>query len=198
MIYTIKGTLTEKNPTFVVIEANGVGYGLHISLATYERLKEVGAEASLLTYLHVREDALQLFGFSENQERELFLALISVSGIGPRLAVSVLSGISVNDLCTHIRNKDAAKITKVPGVGKKTAERLILELQAKVDKIGISANVETNTFSGIPFMEEAVLALQSLGYKPSDARSSVEKIKDRIPEKASVEDVIKIALQRLM
>ena len=190
MLSHISGRLVAKSPTHVVLENQGVGFHILIPLSSYNGLGDVGNQTKLLTHLHVREDALQLFGFLTSDEKDLFLLLISVSGVGPKLAQGILSGISVNDFKRAVLNQDQAALYRTPGVGKKTAERLILELKDKIGDIGMegAAPIQTGT-------EEAILALMSLGYKRPQAQDVVQKIRKQ-DASLSVEEVIKKALQR--
>ena len=196
MIYSIQGKLTQKHPTLAIVDVGGVGYGVNISLATYERLGEIGSSIFLSTYLHVREDALTLFGFYSELEREMFLALLTVSGIGPKIAIGILSRVSIDEFCDWIRQGSTEKIKRVPGVGPKTAERLVLELKNKVDKI---ASLKSSTPSvAVKGYEEAMLALQSLGYKSIEAKTVLDAVAKEIPASSPTEDFIKFALKKLM
>ncbi len=135
MIAFIDGILKHKSPTEVVVDVHGIGYAVHIPLSTYAKLGDIGRPVSLFTHLQMREDAMQLFGFATSEERQWFRMLLSVSGIGPRLAQGILSGIDVQELHDHIVQGEAAALTSIPGIGKKTAERLIVELRDKASKI---------------------------------------------------------------
>ncbi len=194
MIAFLRGKLASKTPTDAVIETGGVGFRLRIPLSSYRALGEVGQEMHLWTHLHAREDILQLFGFATKEERSLFELLISVSGIGPSSAQSILSGISVEAFREAIRSQDITRLTKAPGIGKKTAERLILELK---EKIGFSTDdsVESKVFSS-PVEEEAVLALVSLGYKQTKAEIVTKMILER-DQKLPVEEIVRRALQSI-
>ena len=132
MIARLRGPLLEKTPEKVVLDINGVGYQAYISLPTYSSLPDLGAEVVLDIHTHVREDAIQLFGFSTKRERSIFERLVQISGIGPRLAMTILSGSSVDDLVASIKREDLARLTSIPGIGKKTGERIILELKDKL------------------------------------------------------------------
>ena len=194
MISYIRGKLVEKTPTYVVVETGGIGFKIEIPLSSFKALGDVGSGIKIRTYLHAREDILQLFGFATEEEKELFQLLISVSGIGPRLAQGILSGISVREFKLAVRDKDIAKLTSAPGVGKKTAERLILELREKIgevktDRIPVS-------FTMTPTGEEAVLALISLGYKRSRAVEVVQKLVQKEPS-LLLEELIRRALQTM-
>ena len=193
MISFVKGTLVQKTPTFVVVESGGFGLQIFIPLSSYNRFGEVGDTIHVLSYLHVREDNLQLFGFATEEERELFKLLISVSGIGPRSAQGILSGCAVQEFKRAIVNQDMQTLTSAPGVGKKTAERLVLELKEKIGETG----KETGT--AVPVTgtngEEAVTALITLGYKRTKAEEMV-KFELHKDASLSVEDILRFALRR--
>ncbi|UCF63744.1 MAG: Holliday junction branch migration protein RuvA [bacterium] len=199
MIEQIHGSLLKKMPTFCVVDCQGVGYGLHISLNTFRYLGEHSEQVDLLTHLHVREDALQLYGFFEEAERDMFRKLINVSGIGPRLAITILSGLPVKELKQALALDDIDSLIKIPGVGRKTAQRLVLELREKMD-----ISVET-VLTEIPHLasserdkfEEAVKAMLILGYKQSEAKVSLEKVIKKHGKDLSLEDIIKNALQEM-
>lgn len=193
MIASIRGTLIQKSPTSVVIETGGVGFRLFIPVSSHEALGETGSEVTLLTHLHVRDDALHLFGFATSAERDLFLSLISVSGVGPKLAQSVLSGISVKDFQIAIRQQDIAALSRVPGIGKKTAERLVVELKDKTEKLGDDMGAMSRTASTA---KEAVSALLSLGYKRQQAESTVQKLLKQ-DASLSIESLIRQALRAM-
>ncbi|MBN2030500.1 Holliday junction branch migration protein RuvA [bacterium] len=195
MIDSIRGRLIQKTPTYIVVETHGVGFRLLISLASFEAFGDVGNEISILTYLHVREDTLQLFGFAREEERELFLHLISVTGVGPRSAQSILSGITVEEFKRAVLNQDLDVLTSAPGVGKKTAERLILELR---EKIGDAKSAWKTMPQIIPNSvgEEAVLALMSLGYKRARAQEKVQRTLQKTPS-LTLEELIRRVLREL-
>jgi holliday junction DNA helicase RuvA len=193
MIATLTGTLAAKSPTWAVVETGGVGFQVFIPVSSFNALGPAGSEVRLLTHLHVREDALQLYGFATEAERRLFLLLISVSGVGPKLAQGILSGISTDEFESAVRRQDAAALVKVPGVGKKTAERLVLELR---DKIGDAPAAGSGGAVGVPSSveDEAVLALVSLGYKRIQAQEAVRKILKPEPSLA-LEETLRRALR---
>jgi Holliday junction DNA helicase RuvA len=197
MIDFIKGSIAEKSPTRVVIESSGIGYSLFISTNTYRDLPAVGENIALKTYLHVREDNIQLYAFSEENERTVFESLISVSGIGPRLAQTILSGLQLEELTLSILRGNIENLTSISGVGTKTAQRLVVELKEKFSQLGLISDDqkdETVPTALTSMEEEALLALMSLGYK----RAIVERALNRSRSKGqfeSVEDMIKIALQ---
>ena len=194
MIAYVRGLLVEKNPARIVVESQGIGYDIFIPLSSHEALGEPGSEVRVLTHLHVREDGVQLFGFATEAERNLFRLLISVSGIGPRSAVAILSGIPVADFREAVRNNDIAALTRAPGVGRKTAERLVLELR---DKLG-GPETETASFPETTrrTADEAVLALVTLGYKQPRARELVKQILEK-DTALSVEDLLRKVLSQI-
>lgn len=200
MIEQVSGQILQKSPTFCVVNCHGIGIGLFISINTYQKLADEGNSATMLTYLHVREDALQLYGFGDEEERRMFRQLIGVSGIGPRLALTILSGLTVRDLVQAIAVGDYQLLTKTPGVGKKTAQRVILELKEKVE---IESEMEKMAdFSGYSTpvrntIDEAILAMTTLGYRQFDARRAVEKVLRKSPEGLPLEDLIKLALKEV-
>jgi len=174
VIAHIRGKLLYKIPNYVVIDCGGVGYELNISVSTYTELRDVGAEAVLHVHTHVREDALQLYGFFEVTEKLLFEKLLTISGIGPKLAITVLSGISAERLVGAIRGGDHATLTKIPGIGKKTAERVVLELKDKLDGLaGGAPGVEAPVSLGA-VADDVLSALVNLGYARAVAQKAVE------------------------
>jgi Holliday junction DNA helicase RuvA len=196
MIAYLKGILTKKSPTEIIVEAGGVGYSVSISLSTYEQLSEINSEVLVLTHHHVREDAQVLYGFSGENERDIFRMLIGVSGIGPKMAQTILSGIRPDELIRTISAGAISSLTAVPGVGKKTAERLILELKDKVNKIEGSEKIIDlpNTSSSI--RAEALTALMSLGFSREKGEQSLRGVLSNAGGKnLSVEELIKRALQ---
>jgi Holliday junction DNA helicase RuvA len=199
MIDHIKGILIEKKPTRIVVDCGGVGYGINISLPTYEKLGNTGQIAELYTYLHVREDVLQLYGFYREVEKEMFLLLISVSKIGPKTAQGVLSGISVENFIHAIRGGDISALIKIPGIGRQTAERLIIELKDKVKKLDIGATAGTGEGRAIGILtgaaEEAASALESLGYKRVYAENAISRVVKEKGDGISLEEMIKSALK---
>ncbi len=182
MIAHLRGTILEKHPNEVVVDAAGVGYEVQIPISTYTALPDAGALVSLRIYTHVREDALALFGFVTSEEKLLFERLISVSGIGPKLAITVLSGLPTSDLIGAIRTEDVPRLVRIPGVGKKTAERIVLELKDKlgaVEAAGASTGA-TPARPSLSALEQDVLsALANLGCSRPAAEEAVRKAKDR-------------------
>jgi Holliday junction DNA helicase RuvA len=197
MIASLTGVLRTKNPTEVLVDVQGVGYAVTIPLSTYETLGEVGSTVTLLTHLHVREDAMQLFGFTSPEERYVFKLLITVNGIGPKIAQGILSGIAVSDLKQHIAHENISALTAIPSVGKKTAERLIIELRDKIGKVEVSAagsTVATNEENDL--RQQALLALTSLGYNRPIAEKALRQVfSETKGENLPLQDLIKRALR---
>ncbi len=189
----IKGTLIRKTPGSAVIDVQGIGYLLEVSLNTFENLPEVNKTCHLWTYLYVREDIQRLYGFSAERERSLFLELISVSGIGPKVGMGILSGGSVHEVKQQIVNEDVAALKRLPGIGPKTAKRIILELRESLAK----AEEDTTLTAVAPrssLQKEAILALESLGYNNTQATKAVQSVMEKDEDADSVEVVIKKAL----
>jgi Holliday junction DNA helicase RuvA len=187
MIARLTGSIFEKHPNQLILEAAGVGYDVQIPISTYTSLGEVGSTASLRIYTHVREDALILFGFATAEEKALFERLISVSGIGPKLAITVLSGLPVSDLVTAIRNSDVQRLVRVPGIGKKTAERIVLELKDKVAGVEAAGQAEAVAPTGrlVTALDQDVLsALQNLGCTRAASEEAVRKARQKGVEEA--------------
>jgi Holliday junction DNA helicase RuvA len=179
VIAYLRGTVLEKQPNQVIVDAGGVGYDVTIPVSTYTSLPEAGAEVRLRVYTHVREDAIALFGFLTREEKALFEKLIGVSGIGPKLAVTVLSGLHTDELVGAIRSGELAKLVRIPGVGKKTAERMVLELRDKLDGIGpavVAASTAAAPVVVLSDIEQDVLsALLNLGCQRAAAETAVRK-----------------------
>ncbi len=196
MITSLRGTLASKTPTEAVLLVNGIGYSVSIPLSTFEVLGEVNSTLSLHTYLHVREDALQLYGFATEAERDAFRLLISVSGIGPKMAQGILSGISVADLRSRIAEGNTAALTTIPGIGRKLAERLVVELRDRLPRLESGPSLlPPGTADQTRIRSEALLALTSLGY----TRAAAEKaLRAALQETngVSVEELIKAALRQ--
>ena len=198
MIVHVRGTLTRKSPTFAVIEVGGdgggIGYGIAISLLTYDQLPAAGAQIRLLTYHYVREDRQQLFGFADAKERDAFVQLIGISGIGPGSAQTILSGMTVEALNDAIFHERVSELTAIKGIGRKTAERMVVELKDKV-QASVGGGVEQagdETSGGV--VQEAVLALAALGFTDSAARQAVAKAAKNGSSR-SVQELIKGALK---
>src|SRR5215212_11606873 len=197
MITFLAGKLAAALPTQATLDVNGVGYEVLIPLSSYDRLPAVGQPLQILTHLHVREDAHVLYGFMSPAERDLFRLLVNhVTGIGPKLALAVLSGMSVSHFKTAVVNGDIASLSKISGLGKKTAERIVLELK---DKLGVSAAWEAASGAQAPTPEqeqanEAVLALIALGYKQVEAHKVVREIQQSGKEISTAEDLVRLTL----
>jgi len=199
MITFLYGKLESALPTQAIVDVNGVGYEVFIPLSSYDKLPPVGQPIRILTHLAVREDAHVLYGFMTAAERDLFRLLVNnVSGIGPKLALAVLSGMSVTNFKAAVVNSNTAAISKISGLGKKTAERIVLELK---DKLGVAAAWEVATAAHAPTPEqeqanEAVLALIALGYKQVEAHKAVRELQQKT-EADSAEELVKLALKRM-
>ncbi|MGJ8638264.1 MAG: Holliday junction branch migration protein RuvA [Opitutaceae bacterium] len=198
MISRIKGTVLESTPLLVVIEAAGLGYEVNIPITTAEKVPGIGKECSLFVHSVYREDSATLYGFATREDRDFFRLLVDkVSGIGPKIGISILSRMSVELLRSAIASSDVALLSKCPGIGKKTAERIVIELK---DKVGLAASSSpdggpTIAASAEPsHFQDAVAGLMILGYKPADADKLTRKAASKLPAEASVEALIKAAL----
>ncbi len=197
MIAYVRGVLTEKDPTRVVVEAAGVGYEVLIPLSTFDRLPKAGGEVKLLTFHCVREDDEILFGFATPAEKELFVKLTAVSGVGPKIALSILSGGSVGELALAITSGNAKRISSIKGVGKKTAEKICLELQDKVNAIeALSAaqRAGVGKEAAAPVLRDAILALSALGFSEETANKMVGDVVAKHPEAKDTETLVRLAL----
>lgn len=194
MIGYLEGTLKQLDATRALVVCGGVGYEVHISLSTYYRL-EGKRDAALEIYTHVREDALALYGFAAGDEKTAFEKLISISGIGPTLAQKILSGIDANDLADAIARGDARKLATIPGVGKKTAERICLELRDKL--VAGVPSAQPSTPSRITVDDDVQSALVNLGYRPKDAEIALEKARQELGAEAEFSPLLKRALRYL-
>ena len=200
MIAFLEGTLAEALPTQIVVNVHGIGYQILIPVSSYERLPQPGAPVKILTHFAVREDAHVLYGFLTPGERDLFrLLLHHVTGVGPKIALAVLSGLPVEMFKAAVVARDITAISKISGVGKKTAERIVLELK---DKLGVAAEWEASSAKNAPSeadvrMHDAVLALISLGYKQVEAHKAVHRVLDLSEAAPSAEDLIRQALKIL-
>jgi Holliday junction DNA helicase RuvA len=189
MIGRIHGTLIANNPPRVIVDCHGVGYEIDVPMSTLYQMPSIGQTVTLLTHFVVREDAQQLFGFATEQERESFRALIKISGVGARTALSLLSGMSVQELAQAVTLQESARLTKVPGIGKKTAERLLLELKGKLGADIGSTTTQTEPDSQIEILQ----ALTALGYSDKEAQTVLK----HVPPDTSVSDGIRLALKAL-
>lgn len=198
MIASLRGTLIAKSPTEIVVDVGGVGYGLSIPLSTFEKIGEPGSQVALYTYMHVREDAMLLFGFFSPEERSLFKLLLTVTGIGPKVAQGILSGIPASDLRGYLIAGNTGALTAIPGVGRKLAERLVVELREKVSKFEdftSSPSISSDPQGAV--RNEALLALTSLGYNRATAERAVRLAAQELGENAGVlERLVKTALRK--
>lgn len=200
MIEYLNGRLLEKSPTKALLLCGGVGYGLHITLTTYEDLPEVENEASLYAYLSVREDAMILFGFSSEVERDMFVQLIGVSGVGPKTAIGMLSGMGATQLRDLISSGNSAALVSLPGIGKKSAERITLELKDRIGGIGEggSGGASRTLGGGAIVRADALAALLELGYNRNVAERAIRAaLKSDSQSEESVERMIKNALREM-
>ena len=193
MIARLEGVLAEKSPEAVVLDVHGVGYDVRVPLSTFFELPDEGKTVRLRIHTHVREDALQLFGFGTETERALFRLLIATSGVGPKLALSILSGLPVSKLVAALRAGDLAALTGIPGVGKKTAERMVLDLREKALGLDVAARPEPPRAPDAAAAAES--ALTNLGYPRAQAERAVRRALEVAPEGASLETLIKEALR---
>jgi Holliday junction DNA helicase RuvA len=201
VIAHLSGTLLLKQPNSLVIDVNGVGYEVTIPVSTFYDIGEVGETVSLRIYTYVREDTLQLFGFRTGREKELFLRLTSVSGIGPKLGITILSGMNAEELIPAIRRNDLGRLTAIPGVGKKTAERLVIELR---DRLAALAEAQTEEeilaapaqAAAQTVRDDTISALLSLGYQRSQAEKAVARVLEQGQDQ-SIEQVLRQSLKLL-
>ncbi|MFA4838113.1 MAG: Holliday junction branch migration protein RuvA [Candidatus Neomarinimicrobiota bacterium] len=197
MFAYLKGILEHKEPTMVILDVNGVGYQITIPLSTYESLPAPHQMAKLLTYFHVREDIQALYGFATTDERNLFLMLIGISGIGPKMAITILSGASPEHFKRRIISGDVKALTLIPGIGLKTAKRIIIELREKLVGKDETVPEEMDEFSAGQDRDEALKALLSLGYRRSEALNALKKAHQQIGENGTVEQYVKVALNKM-
>lgn len=198
MIALLTGKIAHKSPEYIILDVNGVGYRVQIPFSTYYELPDTGAQISLTIYTHVKEDAISLYGFRTPAEKSFFQLLISVSGIGPKMGKDILSNVQVDELAAAITRGDLARLSAVPGIGKKTAERMILELRDKVLKMELAAPVSDGE-RAVPaagIEEDVASALINLGYKEAVVKKTLSEM--RIAPDASMEEALKQALKALM
>ncbi|MGD9562623.1 MAG: Holliday junction branch migration protein RuvA [Pyrinomonadaceae bacterium] len=201
MIAFLSGKLIEKSANSVIVDVNGVGYEVAIPLSTFYEIGEVGETVELRIYTNVREDAIQLFGFKTQREKELYLKLISVQGVGAKSGITMLSGMSADEIIAALRTENLAKLTSIPGVGRKTAERLVIELRDKVAELaaGVSAGASASAAEGIGsegVYDDALSALVNLGYQRAAAEKSLQQVREDGTE-PNVQKLLRAALQRL-
>lgn len=194
MIGRLRGILVSKQPPWLLVEVGGVGYELEAPMSTIYDLPQTGKEVTLLTHYAVKEDSVALYGFLHEAERALFRNLQKVSGIGAKIALSVLSGVSTNDFARLVQAGDVVALTKIPGIGKKTAERMVVELRDRVDGLAVSLPGASGKAAGAPLdpAGEATVALQQLGYKPAEVTRLVQKV---AADGDSAESIIRKALR---
>ena len=199
MIAFLRGRILEKHPNRLVVDVQGIGYEVHVPLSTFYDVSDAGNEVALRVYTHVREDALQLYGFLTDLERQLFERLIGISGIGPRLAIAVLSGIDSRELVAAVQRADVARLTGIPGIGKKTAERMVLELKDRLATLAIPVTIDTGTTlsDGDRLRNDVVSALQNLGYHRQQADKAVDAVLSTTSD-ANFEHALRSALRELM
>lgn len=195
MIGHLRGRILEKRPNQVILEVNGVGYDVNIPVSTFYQLPDPPGEAQLHIHTHVREDALALYGFRTPGEKELFEKLISVSGIGPKLAITILSGLEAQELIPAIRSNNLVKLTHIPGIGRKTAERMVLELRDKLGDVD-AAGAAAATARVSPEHEDVLSALLNLGYQRAQAEKAVGRAAEQQPN-GSFDVLLKYSLQLL-
>jgi Holliday junction DNA helicase RuvA len=200
MYHSLTGKIAEKTPMAAILEVNGIGYEVRVSLSTFSRLPNLGETVKLFTHFVVREDAQLLYGFATEEEREAFRLLISISGIGPKLAITLLSGVTLPELKRAIQEKNIPVLTAISGIGQKTAERVIVELKDKIGKAEVSAGQEIVHDASVSdqMVEDSVSALVSLGYTKQKAKEAVQKtLKAMLGKKPSVEEIIRTALKHV-
>ena len=198
MIGFLRGRIADKQPNRLIIDVQGVGYEVHVPLSTFYDAGEEGADIALRIYTHVREDALQLYGFLTDLERQLFERLIGISGIGPKLAIAVLSGMDPRDLLLSVQRGDVARLTSIPGVGKKTSERIVLELKDRLAQLPAAVATETVSANGADRVRTDLLsALQNLGYHRPQAEKAIDATLQTMSD-PTFEQALKAALRELM
>jgi Holliday junction DNA helicase RuvA len=199
MIAFLRGRILEKQPNRVIVDVQGVGYEVVIPLSTYYEVGDEGSDVALRIHTHVREDALQLYGFITEFERQVFERLIGISGIGPKLALAVLSGVDSRDLVPAVQRGDVARLTAIPGIGKKTAERIVLELRDRLAQLAVpvAAAAGPGAIAGERLRADLLSALQNLGYHRPQVDKAVDSILTTVPE-PTFEQALKSALRELM
>ena len=198
MIAYLRGRVVDKQPNRVIIDVQGVGYDVHVPLSTFYEIGDEGADVALRVHTHVREDALQLYGFLTELERQLFERLIGVSGIGPRLAIAVLSGMDPRDLLAAVQRADVGRLTGIPGIGKKTAERIVLELRDRLAQIVVPVTDAAVVATGHDRLRADLLsALQNLGYHRPEAEKAIDKALDAASD-PTLEGALRSVLRELM
>ena len=196
MIGRLKGTVISKQAADLMLDVNGVGYELLIPLNTFFDIPDIGETVSLHTHFVVREDAQQLYGFSQLEERSLFRGLIKVNGVGPKMALAILSAMTVTDFARCVRTDDVTSLVNVPGVGKKTAERLLIEMRDKIDDLAPDDSPQPDQHVAKDISAEAETALTALGYKPQDAAKMISRVAQK--DITSAEELIRAALKAML
>jgi holliday junction DNA helicase RuvA len=199
MIAFLRGRVLDKQPNRVVVDVGGVGYEVHVPLSTFYEVGDEGAEVALRIHLHVREEALQLYGFLTEIERQLFERLIGISGIGPKLAIAVLSGMETRDLVLAVQRADVARLTGIPGIGKKTAERIVLELKDRLAQLvsPVAAGPAPAASAEDRLRADLLSALQNLGYHRPQAERAIDSVMTQAPE-STFEQALRGALRELI
>ncbi|MEM1088846.1 MAG: Holliday junction branch migration protein RuvA [Pseudomonadota bacterium] len=196
MIGRLRGQLVHKRPPLLMVDVGGVGYEIEAPLSVFFDLPQDGEPITILTHLMVKEDSHTLYGFADDSQRELFRNLLKVSGVGAKLALAILSGVSVSEFVNLVNNNDPASLTKLPGIGKKTAERLIIEMRDRLPE-GVTSSVSLPGAPAAPLdaASEASAALRNLGYKPAEVSRMVQQAQSDADETLSAEDIIRQALK---
>ncbi len=199
MIAHLRGSLQSKSPRYLILDVSGVGYEVTVPLTTFYELPDLGSTVSFHIHTHVRENALQLYGFRTPQEKELFVRLMGVSGIGPRLAINILSGISAGELVATVRHEDAARLTVIPGVGRKTAERIIVELRDRLAGLDIpgESDLPAPQPTRTAVVDDALSALLNLGYRRAVAQRAIEQACKLLQRNITLESLLQHCLRSL-
>ena len=195
MIGFLRGRVLDKQPNQIVVDVQGVGYDVHVPLSTYYEIGDQGADVALRIHTHVREESLQLYGFLTRLEQQLFERLIGISGIGPKLAIAVLSGIEARELVLAVQRSDVARLTRVPGIGRKTAERIVLEMKDRLTHLVASLDEAPAPPAGDRLRDDLLSALQNLGYHRPLAEKAIEAI---LTAEITFEQALRSALRELM
>ncbi|CAI2718886.1 Holliday junction branch migration protein RuvA [Nitrospina watsonii] len=197
MIAHLNGILARKTPVSVIVDVHGVGYEAFVSLNNYYELPEIGQPVTLLTHTYHKEDTFKLYGFLHEEEKQIFETLIGINKVGPKLALAILSGIPVDELMDAIAKNDIARISTIPGVGRKTAERLVLELKDKLAKLDKLSPQAPAGGAANRLLEDALSALINLGYRKNDAEKALQQVRDEHADSPALETLIKESLNRL-
>jgi Holliday junction DNA helicase RuvA len=199
MIAHLRGSLQSKSPRYLILDVNGVGYEVTVPLTTFYELPDLGNTVSFHIHTHVRENALQLYGFRSPQEKELFVRLMGVNGIGPRLAINILSGISAGELVATVRQEDVARLTVIPGVGRKTAERIIVELRDKLAGLDVpgESDLPARQQKSTAVLDDALSALLNLGYRRAVAQRAIDQACKILQRNITVESLLQECLRSL-